>query len=140
MSRFRLRRQALALTLAVIAVAAPATPDVGLATPISAPAAQMLELPPPTATAKHPKLDSHLVDIAAAADTGGTSAGMRVAAEHSVTASDGDVRVVVTAKGSRSAVADAIRAAGGQVDAEYANLVQAFVPINRLTELAGLPS
>ena len=135
-----MRRRILALALMAIVLAAPADPAGAVGPPSRQPSNQTLELPPPAPTGKHPKLESHLVEVASAADRGGMLAGMRAADEQGVTASGGDVRVVATAKGSRAEVADAIRAAGGEVEAEYADLVQAYVPIHRLMELAELPT
>jgi subtilisin family serine protease len=88
---------------------------------------------------KHPKLDSHLLAVASATRSGGVPEGLRVAGERKVAVSTADVRVVVTADGSRSVVGDAIQAVGGRVEAEYADLVQAFVPLGALRALAELP-
>jgi len=52
----------------------------------------------------------------------------------------GSVRVVVTSTGPRSATRAAIAAVGELVDAEYADVVQAFVPVVAMERLADLPS
>jgi len=98
------------------------------------------ELPADLGVTKHSKLDSHLLAVSSAASAGGVSEGLRVAGEHKVAVSTDAVRVVVTAKGSRSVVRDEIQAVGGRVEAEYADLVQAFVPVGALRALAELAS
>src|SRR3990170_3209779 len=95
-------------------------------------------LPTPPATEKHPKLDSQLVAVASATGTKGVVDGLRVAAEHRLAISGVSVQVVVRASGNRSAARDAIQTAGGRVEAEYADLVQAFVPVSALRKLAEL--
>ena len=96
-------------------------------------------VPPQLATGKHPKLDSQLVAVASAASTAGVSESVRVAHGRNLTVSGASVRVVAQAKGDRSAVREAVRALGGRVEAEYANLVQAYVPVGALRTLAELP-
>jgi subtilisin family serine protease len=89
---------------------------------------------------KHPKLDSQLVAVALASDTRGAPEGLRVAHEHGLVVSAGSVRVVAKASGNPSDTRDAIRAVGGRVEADYADLIQAFVPVGALRKLAEHPS
>src|SRR5207249_393523 len=95
--------------------------------------------PPPDRRAKHPKLDSHLVAVASAADTAGVAAGIQVARERRLAISANRVRVVLRTSGDRSPVRKVVVALGGVVDAEYAELVQAFVPTTVLRRLADDP-
>ena len=95
--------------------------------------------PPPPAT-KHPKLDSQLVAVTSATGTNGVADGLRVARENELGVSGDNVRVVVKASGNRSAARAAIQAVGGRVEAEYADLVQAFVPVSALGRLAEAPT
>jgi subtilisin family serine protease len=96
-------------------------------------------LPPGPPIEKHPKLDSHLVAVASATDNGGVPEGLRVAREHKLAVSADRVQVVVKAMGNRSVARDAIDAVGGRVEAEYADLLQALVPVGSLRKLAEFP-
>src|ERR1700674_324323 len=120
----------------VVALAMPAAASVP--TPVSV-STSISRLPPPLPTDKHQKLDSQLVAIASAANTGGDANGLRVARNRTLVLSGDSVRVVVKAPVTRSAVRDAVQAVGGRVEAEYADLVQAFVPVSALRKLAELP-
>ena len=89
--------------------------------------------------AKHPKLDSQLLATGTAAEgIGGVADGLRVAREHGLALSGNSIRVVVTGASGRSAARLAIGTVGGRVDGEYANLVQAYVPVVALRKLADL--
>jgi hypothetical protein len=84
-------------------------------------------------------LDSrlHAVDVAARS---GFAAGVRAANEQELRVSGGLVRVVVTAEGGLAPARAAVLAVGGRLDGEYADLVQAYVPISRLEDLAEQPA
>ena len=114
-----------------VASAAASTPAQGAAR------APSYELRPPPKTLKHPKLDSHLAEVSAATAAGGVAEGLRVARKGKLIVSGETVRVLV--RGDRSAARVAIRAAGGGVEAEYADLIQAVVPLGALTTLANFP-
>ena len=97
-------------------------------------------LPPPVPIEKHAKLGSQLLAVASAAETAGAADGLRVARERRLPIVGANVRVIVTAVGTRSAVRNGIQAVGGWVEAEYADLVQAIVPATGLRPLAELPA
>jgi hypothetical protein len=84
-------------------------------------------------------LDSRLqaVDVAARS---GFAAGVRAANAQELRLSGGLARVVVTADGGLAPARAAVLAVGGRVDGEYADLVQAYVPISRLEDLANQPA
>jgi subtilisin family serine protease len=110
-----------------------------MATPVSA-AEFRSGLPLHLSIEKHAKLDSQLFAVASKASTFGLADGLRLAREHELTLSGDSVRVVIQANGNRSAVRDAIQADGGRVEGEYADLVQAFVPVTALAKIAANPS
>jgi hypothetical protein len=88
-------------------------------------------------TAAHPKLASSLNALLAAAEEGG-AAGARDYAGARQMASDGQgVQVVlVAAPAGEGAVLEAVGALGGQVQARYQALVQAWLPLEALRPLA----
>jgi subtilisin family serine protease len=88
---------------------------------------------------RQPKLDSRLVAVEAAA-TSGIAAGVEAAREQRLTVSGGSVRVVVVAAASVSQATTAVSSVGGRVEATYADLVKAYVPVRMLGELAADPS
>jgi subtilisin family serine protease len=95
------------------------------------------ELPPPQRVAKYPKLNAQLFAVSVAAEgPGGVAEGVRVARENNLGLSNEMVRVVVTATRDRSEARAAISTIAGWVEAEYANQVQAYVPIRSLRALA----
>ena len=62
------------------------------------------------------------------------------AATRGVASVAGRLRVVVEAAGgNRAAAGAAIRDVGGQIEIEYADLIQALVPANRIPDLAADP-
>src|SRR5439155_8905274 len=126
-----------AILVAFLAVGLPHPAPAFQGEPISSQSSA--EFPPPDRRAKHPKLDSHLVAVASAADTAGVAAGIQVARERRLAISANRVRVVLRTSGDRSPVRKVVVALGGVVDAEYADLVQAFVPTTVLRRLADDP-
>ena len=64
--------------------------------------------------------------------------GLRVARHHDLTLSGDSVRVVVTAAGGGSPALSTIATVGGRIEAEYAGVVQAYVPVGALRRLADL--
>lgn len=84
-----------------------------------------------------PKLDSRLRTVTRATREGGEYSAAGEARTRGLTLVDGRVRVVVEGKGAGSGTAaSAVEAAGGEVEAEYASLAQALVPMSRLGEVA----
>jgi hypothetical protein len=77
-----------------------------------------------------------MVDTAARS---GVAVGLSAAREQDLQVSGATVQVIVAAEGGLAPARDAVRAVGGRVDAEYADLVQAYVPVGRLDELATQP-
>ena len=94
----------------------------------------------PASTDKHPKMESNLVAVGRAAQSGDVSAALGRARDAGINVSGTSVRVIVESAGSSTARAKAaVMAAGGTVEAEYANLVQALVPATSLEALANDP-
>ena len=130
-----------ALALAVLLATLPwvGTPIVALVPVPESASASTLGLPPQLGTGKHAKLDSQLAAAAFAASTTGVSEGVRVAHQRRLKVSGVSVQVVARVKGDNSDVREAVRALGGRVETEYADLIQAYVPIGALRALAELP-
>ena len=87
----------------------------------------------------NPKLDHQLAVLAGAQGTRRARAAMAEA--HGLDMVGGNVRVVVeTGEADLRSARAAVVAAGGQVEAEYADLIQALVPVSRLEALAADPA
>ena len=87
----------------------------------------------------NPKLDHQLAVLARAQSTRRARAAMAEA--HGLDMVDGNVRVVVEAgEADLRATRAAVAAAGGKVEAEYADLIQALVPVSTLEALAADPA
>jgi len=95
---------------------------------------------PPVLPKKHPKLDSRLLEVASSADTAGVAAGVEAARARRLSLFADNVRVAIRTSGDHSLSKDAVRSVGGVVDAEYADVVQAFVPTTALRRLADNPA
>jgi subtilisin family serine protease len=93
-----------------------------------------------TAVEKNPKLDSQLLSVDSATLTGGVPAGLETASNQRLQVSGGQVRVVAMAAGDLGDATAAVGSVGGRVEATYADLVQALVPVGSLRELAALPA
>lgn len=91
---------------------------------------------PPRSASSSPKLDSHLSEMATAAQQHGASAAAEQARASALQTQDTRVRIVVEATDAAAAKA-AIEALGGQVEQTYHRLVQALMPPAALTQLAG---
>ena len=95
---------------------------------------------PPKSTRKHPKIDSALLAIAQAS-LRGSSALAEAARGERVVLRDDKIRVLVESVGADTASARAaITAARGDVDAEYAGVIRAFVAPSALEGLAQHPA
>lgn len=89
---------------------------------------------------KHPKMESQLAETASAARTAGDAAALAVAEARGLAVVNGAVRVVIeSATPDRSAARAAVVAAGGIVEAEYADLIQALLPPSALETVAASP-
>jgi hypothetical protein len=90
-------------------------------------------------------MESHLVSINRLSKSAGPAAAVQEARERALPISgppgNEQVRIYVeSARGAdRAGAVAAVRAAGGRVEAEYADLVQALVPISALDGLANSP-
>ena len=99
---------------------------------------QQLPASPPRPTDKHPKLDSQLAALSRTLQQRGVGAALDEARQRRLGTKDVRVRVVIeAAPNARAAVAAGAASLGGTIEAEYANLVQALVPIQALDALAG---
>jgi subtilisin family serine protease len=120
--------------LVVVAMAVPAAR--------AEPAAQFLPPAPITPKNKHPTIDSQLVAVARAFRDGGEVAALAEARRRSLKVVGSRVQVVVESRApDRSGARGAVAAAGGTVEEEVGNLIQALVPpsgIERLGEDAAV--
>jgi hypothetical protein len=92
----------------------------------------------PGPTDKHPKLDSQLAALSRILQERGPGVARDEARTRGLTTSDTRVRVVIeAAPNARASVAAGAASLGSTTEAEYANLVQAMVPIQALAPLAG---
>jgi subtilisin family serine protease len=86
---------------------------------------------------KHAKMDASMAEIARTAGGRGVGNPLDTARTRGIAVVQGAlVRVVVESAGDPRAAVSAVRAAGGQVEAEYADLVQALVAPSSLERLA----
>ncbi len=91
--------------------------------------------------AKAPEIDSGLARVASIAGRQGVPAALAAARADGLGVRSGLVHVIVEAgTGGTGAASSAITAAGGHVDASFANLVEALVPPAALTAVAGSPA
>src|SRR5207249_636986 len=97
------------------------------------------DLAPPTHVEKHPKLDSRLLAIANRARDGGIAQGLRAVQEQSLVASGERVRVLIQSNAPRATVRAALASRDAIVESEYADLLQAYVPLGALRAIADLP-
>src|SRR5712692_4185360 len=82
---------------------------------------------------RHPKLDSQLVALAQAERERGGAAAVEEARARGLRVPDQRVQVVIeSSRADRSEARQVVALAGGQTQAEYANLVQALLPIAAL--------
>ena len=96
--------------------------------------------PPVNAPVRREKLDGTLAAIADAAVTTGDEAALTAAQAGGLTTSGGAIRVLVeSANPDLTAAKAAIMAAGGTVEAEYADTIQALMPPGSLDTLAVSP-
>ena len=89
----------------------------------------------------NPKVESALAELAAHQRSGGDQAAAGFASGHGLRFRDGRVQVVVEAgsRGGTGAIAGQIAASGGLIETSYRNLVQAMVPVDRLSGLGSSP-
>lgn len=86
---------------------------------------------------RHPKLDSQLAAAARAHRERGATAAADEARQRNLKVVDNRVRVVIeSVQGDRSGARAAVAGAGGQTEAEHANLVQALLPVSELEAVA----
>ena len=123
----RLRSASIAAVLVAVATAIGAPAAIAATGDDSAP-----RIPP--RASKPAKLGSNLADVARAERQGGS--GIAKARSLGLDVKGASVRVVVEASGSRAAAETAVRAAGGEIEATNANLVQALVPPAQLEGLS----
>jgi serine protease inhibitor ecotin len=128
----------LGATLAAVLIGL-SSPSAGSSLDVARAGGSHLHLPTDLDLRKHPKIDSNLVDVADATVRAGVAAGIEVATGQQLATSNGSVRVLVTASGDRAAARRAIVRVGGRIEAEYADLVQGFVPVGALESLADMP-
>ena len=96
--------------------------------------------PPGTSTVRREKLDGALAAIADSAVASGDEAALAAAQAGGLTTSGGAIRVLVeSANPDLTAAKAAIVAAGGTVEAEYADTIQALMPPSGLDALAASP-
>src|SRR5947209_7570493 len=119
-----------------------AVPAAAEPTPVPPPSLGVSRLDaPPNPDKSQPKLASQLAVVARAQAKLGATAAQSEAEVRGLQTIDDKVRVIV--EGSRGGDPSAARAAvaveGGQVEAEYAGLIQAVVPISSLSALAARP-
>ncbi|MBI2849959.1 MAG: hypothetical protein HYX80_02820 [Chloroflexi bacterium] len=82
----------------------------------------------------HPKLDSQLNQLVKAGEEGQAAS---FAEQHDIQLLDGKVRVIIEAlPGQLQAATQAVNNIGGTLETSYTDLLQAVVPIARLTALA----
>ena len=92
------------------------------------------------AAQKHDKLSGELALLSRAANVGGPDAAIATAQSRSVDMHGDQVQVVVQSDGSdRSGARDAVKGAGGTIQGEYEDLVQALVPVTALEKIANDP-
>ena len=132
----RLRRVAVLIMCAVLAATGG-----GAAVPVAAQPggdrAGAASGPPPRPADLDPKLDSGLDALARVAASESPSAATEVAGRRGFDIVGSRVRLeIVATRNDRAGVASAVAAAGGVVEAEYADLVQALVPAGSLRALA----
>jgi hypothetical protein len=133
----RLEMRPVAWTLAVAALAAVGTGGSVTQAATSASAARIDEQAPAPErrAAGSERMTSRLAEVAREEDQRGR--GAEKARALGLVVRGGRVRVVAEAQGTRGDVHRAISAAGGAVEASYADLVQALVPPASLQTLAG---
>jgi hypothetical protein len=91
-------------------------------------------------TVKHDKLDGALAAIADTTAASGEAVALAAAEDSGLAVSGGNVRVIVeSASPDLSAARAAILAAGGTVEGEYADTIQALIPLSGLDALAASP-
>ena len=119
------------LLIAVAMAVIPVSPGV-----LAEPAARFRSPPPITPTNKHPTIDSQLVAVARAFREGGEEAALAEARRRSLTVVDSRVRMMVeTRDPDRAGARAAVVTAGGSVEEEVGNLVQALVPPSGIERL-----
>jgi hypothetical protein len=123
---------AVSLTAPLAAAGAPEPVDAGLEVPsLSIPAGK------PTAT----KLDSSLWDLAGVRDTGDVEAAGQRLTPSGLRFDKGRVEVIVEARaGAMGAARQAVRAVGATETGTYEELIRAWVPPARLTQLSENPA
>jgi hypothetical protein len=97
------------------------------------------DIPPEPPRKRESKVDSR-VRAVIEATARGEAHGLQFAREHGFASAGRKVRVLVTSAGGLTAARDAVVSVGGHIDAEYADVVQAFVPVAALRRLADLPT
>jgi hypothetical protein len=90
--------------------------------------------PPPPRVVKQPKLSAELAQVLRAELENGR--GLAVARAKGLQVVGGRIRVVVEARGTRSAVSAALRATGAKLEAWHAGLAQALVAPRMLGTLS----
>jgi hypothetical protein len=97
--------------------------------------------PPPRPANQSSKLTSSLDRVAETATAQGNGTALNVAASSGMVVASSMVRVEIGAVNPNGAgVKQALSAAGGKIEAEYADLVQALVPADALRSLSADPS
>ena len=87
---------------------------------------------------RHPKLDSQLAAVIQSDSDRGPETALAEARGRGLDVVDNRIRVVIeSVPGSGAGARAAASAAGGEVEAEYANLIQAVLPIQALERVAG---
>jgi subtilisin family serine protease len=95
----------------------------------------------PSGDGRHPKMDAAVAASAAAARRSGAAAGLEVARERGLSATNDTVQVVIESAAANPAAARAVVLAnGGIIEAEYADLIQARLAPAALALVAADPS
>ena len=98
-------------------------------------------VPDPLDLDKHPKMEGVVAATAATALTSGDAAALDLARSRGLTVVGTDVRVVVeSVDPDPTAARNAVLAAGGTVEGEYANLIQALLAPSALLQVANDPA
>ena len=90
----------------------------------------------------NPKVQAAINELAAIQEAQGQVAAAQFASQHDLEIKDGRVTIVMETTPDSGAAngAAAVSAAGGQIQSSYGHLIQASVPVEGLSSLAGNPS
>jgi subtilase family protein/hemolysin type calcium-binding protein/uncharacterized protein DUF11/WD40 repeat protein len=107
---------------------------------LSAQPGRSVEFSRPAVPARLAKLDARLQNVALVRERRGAPAAREAARDEAVTPTSRGVVVIVEAKADVATAANAVRAAGGVVDATAAGLIEAQIPTDRLAAAAHDPA